>query len=107
MPETNGTNKPEVKYGPFPGGFGVTIWRNKTADGRHFRSITISPRRYKDSNGQWQDAGSFRPIDLATLILALQQAQRHVQDTPLPSDADENEPAVAASDSGQGGEQPF
>ena len=43
---------PELKIGPYPGGIGVAIWLN-TVDTDHgprkFRSITISPRRYRDS----------------------------------------------------------
>lgn len=42
---------PERKWGPFHGGVGLAVWLNevKTDDGpRYFRSITITPRRYRD-----------------------------------------------------------
>ncbi len=97
------TNKPEVKYGPFPGGFGVTVWRNKSNDGRHYRTITISPRRYQDkATGEWKDSGSFRPVDIQSLVLALQQVQQHISNTPLPSDAEEFTAGSASN-----GETPF
>ena len=69
---------PERKYGPFHGGVAVNVWLNEvsSANGiRYFRSITISPRRYLDEkDGRWKDAGSFRAIDLPSLILALSVA---------------------------------
>lgn len=79
---------PEKKYGPFHGGFGVAIWLNtvETESGlRYFRSITLSPRRFRDpKDGQWKDASSFRPVDLPTLVLVLQAAHDYVRSTPLP-----------------------
>ena len=81
------TRQPEMKYGPFAGGFSVAIWRNtiETDDGqRDVRSITINPRRYRDSgNGEWKD-GSFRASDVPVLLLALQSAQQYMADHPLP-----------------------
>ena len=80
--------RPEKKIGPFHGGLGVAIWMNTvdTPQGpRFFRSITIAPRRYRDpKDGQWKDAASYRPIDLPTLILALQAAHDYLRTTPLP-----------------------
>ena len=80
-------NTPEKKIGPYPGGIGVAIWVNtaKTDDGpRTFRSITLSPRRYKDpESGEWKDANSFRPGDLPALIFALQKALEFVYTNPL------------------------
>ncbi len=79
---------PEMKFGPFPGGIGVAIWLNTASndDGsKHFRSITIAPRRYQDrETGEWKDAGSFNTSDLPALIFALQKAQEYVFTTPLP-----------------------
>jgi hypothetical protein len=50
---------PEKKFGPFAGGIGVAIWLNtvETERGpRQTRSITISPRRYRDpETGEWKD----------------------------------------------------
>ncbi|MCH7724970.1 MAG: hypothetical protein IH991_00610 [Planctomycetes bacterium] len=78
---------PELKLGPFPGGITVDVWLNEieTKDGkRHVRSITISPRRYRDDEtGEWKNA-SYRPIDLGILLLALEKAQHFVYSTPLP-----------------------
>ena len=80
--------QPERKWGPFHGGLGVAVWLNEveTADGtRYFRSITVAPRRYRDAKtGQWKDAGSYRPTDLPTLMLALQAAHDYIHATPLP-----------------------
>ena len=84
-------NKPELKIGPFAGGISVEVWRNQTHDGRHFRSITIAPRSYRDDDNKWQRARSYRPIDLAALILALQKAQEHCTTTPLPGQSDDTE----------------
>jgi hypothetical protein len=80
--------RPEHKIGPFHAGLGVAVWLNlaQTAEGpRYFRSLTIAPRRYRDpATGQWKDATSYRPADLTTLIIALQEAQRYVTANPLP-----------------------
>ena len=84
-------NRPELKIGPFPGGISVEVWLNQTNDGRYFRSITIAPRSYRDDDRKWQEAKSYRPIDLAALILALQKAQEHCTTTPLPGQPDNAE----------------
>jgi len=69
---------PERKWGPFHGGLSVCVWTNEVDQGttkRFFRSITISPRRYLDAKtGNWEDAGSLRPADLPSLMLALHVA---------------------------------
>jgi hypothetical protein len=79
---------PERKWGPFHGGLSVCVWTNEVENGvgkRFFRSITISPRRYLDQKtGNWEDAGSLRPADLPSLILALEAAHEFVSTTPLP-----------------------
>lgn len=78
---------PEKKFGPYPGGVSVDVWVNdaETNDGsRQFRSITISPRRYRDAqSGEWRDAPSFRPGDLPALIFGLQKALEHCYVVPL------------------------
>jgi hypothetical protein len=90
---------PEAKFGPFPGGISVAVWLNtiQTADGpRKTRSITISPRRYRDDKtGEWRDAGSFRPGDIPTIAFALAKAQEYLFTTPIPDreDADGQEPS--------------
>ncbi len=84
------TQQPEKKIGPFAGGVGVAIWLNtiETQDGpRRVRSVTISPRRYRDTKtGEWRNAGSYRLADLAALILGLEKAQEYMLSTRLPGD---------------------
>jgi hypothetical protein len=81
----------------------VCVWTNEVANGdgkRFFRSITISPRRFlSEKTGQWEDAGSLRPADLPSLILALEAAHDYVLSTPLPGqpvEGDENADATLA-----------
>jgi hypothetical protein len=80
--------RPEKKFGPYPGGIGVAVWLNAihTDRGpRWVRSITISPRRYRDpERGEWKDSPSFRPTDLPALLFGLQKAQEYVCTMPIP-----------------------
>ncbi len=92
---------PEFKVGPMPGGYGVSVWRNTTEDGRHFRSITIEPRRYLDEQNNWQDAKSYRVIDLEALIMSLEKVRDYCRRAPLPTDMAEH-----ANGDG-GGDVPF
>jgi hypothetical protein len=84
-------SQPEHKIGPYPGGIGIAVWLNtiQTDNGlRKVRSITISPRRYRDPDtDQWRDSTSFRPGDLPALIFALQKALEYTYTKPLPGDA--------------------
>ena len=94
---------PERKWGPFHGGVSVCVWLNEadTEEGkRFFRSVTISPRRFRDpKTGEWEDASSFRTTDLASLILALEAAARFVATTPLPGPSvDGEEPMPNGAD---------
>ena len=58
----------------------------------HNRSIVLSPRRYRDpKTGEWKDAASFRPVDLATLELALAATRQYIAATPLPGQPVEGE----------------
>ena len=99
MPETQHSEKasrrPEKKIGPYAGGIGVAIWRNQieTDDGpRTVRSITISPRRYRDAEtGEWRDASSYRPMDLPALVFALTKAQEFCYTEPIAGQDDESE----------------
>lgn len=81
------TNRPEKKFGPFPGGVGIAVWSNEigTDQGtKKIRSISINPRRYFDNrSGQWKDSRSFRPEDLPALIFGLQQALEYIFLNPL------------------------
>lgn len=83
--------RPEHKLGPFHNGLGVAIWLNEveTERGpRFFRSVTLAPRRYRDSvTGEWKDAYSYRPVDIPTLVLGLEAAARFIAATPLPGQA--------------------
>lgn len=85
---------PEKKIGPI-GTISVAVWLNtiETDDGpRKVRSITISPRRYRDKNsGDWKDTSSYRPGDLPALIFALTKAQEYVFTAPLPGQQPEDE----------------
>lgn len=87
QPTERTTKGPEKKIGPFAGGIGVAIWINAVeTDGgtRQMRSITIAPRRYRDSeSGEWKDAASYRPADLPALIFALQKAQEFCYTKPV------------------------
>src|SRR5260370_18074685 len=87
---------PEKKWGPFAGGTGVAVWLNEfetDAGTRYARTITLSPRRFRDQKtNEWRD-GAYRPVDLAALLLALAAAQDFCLSTPLPGEA--AEPAEA------------
>lgn len=80
--------RPEKKIGPFHNGLGLAVWLNKVETElgpRYFRSITLAPRRYWDAKTeQWKDATSYRPVDLATLELAIAAARQYIASTPLP-----------------------
>lgn len=80
-------NHPEKKFGKYPGGIAVVIWKNQvqTDDGpREIRSITIEPRRYRDKeSGQWRDSNSFRASDIPALIHGLSRALDFIYSVPL------------------------
>ncbi len=85
---------PEKKWGPFAGGTGVAVWLNEfeTENGlRYARTITISPRRFRDpKTNEWRD-GAYRPVDLAALLLAIQATLDYCLSTPLPGESAEPE----------------
>ncbi len=93
-PQRSAANRPEHKIGPYAGGIGVAIWLNTidTDSGpRQLRSITVSPRRYRDSQtGEWKDAPSYRPSDLPALVFALQKAMEYCYVTPIPGQEEEH-----------------
>lgn len=99
--DRRGGPRPEQTFGPYPGGISIAIWKNttETDDGpRQFRSLTISPRRYRDAKtGEWRDASGFRATDIATLIFALCQAQHFLLTTPLRDDKQDEENTEDAS----------
>jgi hypothetical protein len=94
-PVTQAPRRPERKFGPFHNGIGLAVWLNRveTDHGpRFFRSITFNCRRYRDDKtGEWKDAASYRPVDLATLEMALCQARQFIASTPLPGQPVEGE----------------
>ena len=87
-------NRPEKKFGPYPGGIGVAVWLNtiQTDDGpKKVRSLTVSPRRYRDSeSGEWKDSSAYWPGDLPALIFVLTQAQEYCLATSIPGEKEES-----------------
>jgi len=68
-------NVPEKKFST--GVITATVWQNQ-GKGRNgeivgYRTVSLQ-RRYKDKNGIWQTAGSFRVNDLPKAALVLQKA---------------------------------
>ena len=62
---------------------------------RHFRSVTINPRRYLDpKSGQWKDAASYQPSDLPALLFCLSKAQEYCYETPVPGQEDAEAPGL-------------
>ena len=80
--------RPEMSFGPYPGGISVAVWLNEVQGdqgARKIRSVTISPRRYLDpKSNEWKDSGSYRPGDLPVLIFGLQKALEFVFTQPMP-----------------------
>ena len=95
---------PEKKWGPFAGGTGVAVWLNEfetEAGTRYARTITLSPRRFRDpKTNEWRD-GAYRPLDLAALLLALEAALEFCQSTPLPGEPAEPEEVDALRNGGE------
>lgn len=89
---------PELKVTPVNSGLSVAIWLNsvETDEGvRQFRTVTISPRRYRDrTTGEWKDGTSYAPSDLPALIFALEKAKEYCYTAPLPGQKEE--PAAEA-----------
>ena len=99
---------PEKKISPVHSGISVVIWLNQVDgdDGpRHFRAITIAPRRYYDRTaGEWKDSSSYGPADLPALVFALQKAIEYCYSTPLPGQKPEDS---RNSEVNGNGETPF
>ena len=78
--------RPEKTFGPFPGGLRLDVWRNTRKVGdmsKQVRSLTISPQRYQDKDGQWKDSKSYSAADVRMLIFALPEVLRFIEDLPL------------------------
>ena len=70
-----GKNKPIQTFGYPP--IRLSIWKDmrKTADGRTFESLSVTlDRAYKDAQGNWQNAQSFREADLPKVEAAVRDA---------------------------------
>jgi len=72
-------NVPEKKFST--GVISATVWQNqgKSRNGEEISYRTVSlQRRYKDKNGVWQTANSFRVNDLPKASLVLQKAYEYI-----------------------------
>ncbi|MBI2656245.1 hypothetical protein HYX03_00720 [Candidatus Woesearchaeota archaeon] len=72
-------NVPEKKFST--GVITATVWQN-AGKGRNgevvsYRTVSLQ-RRYKDKNGVWQSANSFRVNDLPKASLVLQKAYEYL-----------------------------
>ncbi len=72
-------NIPERKFST--GVITATVWQNQ-GKGRNgeivgYRTVSLQ-RRYKDKNGIWQTANSFRVNDLPKAALVLQKAYEYI-----------------------------
>ena len=72
-------NVPEKKFST--GVITATVWQNQ-GKGRNgeavaYRTVSLQ-RRYKDKNGIWQSANSFRVNDLPKASLVLQKAYEYL-----------------------------
>ena len=70
-----GKKKPikTIRYPPIR----LSIWKDmrKTADGKAFESLSVTlDRAYKDAQGNWQNAQSFREADLPKVEAAVRDA---------------------------------
>lgn len=59
----------------------VAIWKNEITKGdgttQIMRSITIRPRQYKDSNGNWVNAAGYNVSEVAHIAFCLSEALRY------------------------------
>lgn len=58
------------------GGIDVTVWSNNS-NGKTFQTVTLQ-RSYKDKEGKWAKANSFRVNDIPKAIVALQKAYENL-----------------------------
>src|SRR3989338_2727127 len=72
-------NLPEKRFST--GVVTATVWQNagkgRTGEIVSYRTVSLQ-RRYKDKNGVWQSANSFRVNDLPKASLVLQKAYEYV-----------------------------
>ena len=72
-------NVPEKKFST--GVITATVWQNqgksRTGEIVGYRTVSLQ-RRYKDKNGVWQTANSFRVNDLPKAALVIQKAYEYL-----------------------------
>ena len=72
-------NIPEKKFST--GVVTATVWQNqgkgRSGEPVAYRTVSLQ-RRYKDKNGVWQTANSFRVNDLPKAALVLQKAYEYI-----------------------------
>src|SRR3989344_1776599 len=72
-------NVPEKKFST--GVITATVWQNagkgRSGEPVSYRTVSLQ-RRYKDKNGVWQSANSFRVNDLPRAALVLQKAYEYL-----------------------------
>ena len=51
----------------------VSVWRNKTEEGRSFYSVSLE-KQYKDDENEWHVTHSLNKNDIPKAVLALQEA---------------------------------
>ena len=92
-------NVPEKKFST--GVITATVWQNqgksRTGESVSYRTVSLQ-RRYKDKNGVWQSANSFRVNDLPKAALVLQKAYEYLvlreQETATASDYEVDEDII-------------
>lgn len=60
----------------------VSIWVNEGKEGKQFYSLTWQ-RSYMDKEGKWQHSNSLSYNHMKVAILALQEAERWMEENPL------------------------
>ena len=90
-------NLPEKRFST--GVVTATVWQN-AGKGRNgeivsYRTVSLQ-RRYKDKNGVWQSANSFRVNDLPKAALVLQKAYEYLvlREQGVPSDYEVDEDII-------------
>ena len=75
----NEDNKPIKKFQA--GGVSVALWLNevKLANGKQMANLSVTlDRRYKDHDGNWKSAPSFKLNDVPKAILVLQKTYEYM-----------------------------
>ncbi len=88
-------NVPEKRFST--GVVTATVWQNagkgRSGEIVSYRTVSLQ-RRYKDKNGIWQSASSFRVNDLPKAALVLQKAYEYLvlreQEAPSDYEVDED-----------------